>query len=130
MRRFTEMHGLGFECWPQEYKQEFVHLLQSQYYNKGSLMQSSLESNLEACFSLDPNVHPLSPMFESAFDSCHLDHLKETILRANLLSRDDFKVFPKVLRLRSVAMSSDQKKVGILHLQLSQCVLLERSMLL
>ena len=46
MRQFTEMHSLGFEYWPREYKQDFIHLLKSQHYNKGSLMQSSLESTV------------------------------------------------------------------------------------
>lgn len=132
MRRFTEMHSLGFERWPQEYKQDFVHLLKSQHYNKGSLMQSSLESNLESWSSLDANVHPLPPVFESAFDSCHLDHLKETILRANLLSRNDFTVLSLVSKCTAIKVGNyvlGSKKVGIIHLQLSQCVVLERSML-
>ena len=106
MRQFTEMHSLGFEYWPREYKQDFVHLLKSQHYNKGSLMQSSLESNLEACSSLDPNVHPLPPMFESAFDSCYLDHLKETILRANLLSRNDFTVLSLVSKCTAIKVGN------------------------
>ena len=45
-------------------------------------------------------------MFESAFDSCYFDHLKETILRANLLSRNDFTVLSLVSKCTAIKVGN------------------------
>lgn len=96
MRRFIELHSLGVESWPEEFKQDFAPLLEGHKYNKGSLMQSSLETNVKAHCESDPRIQPLPPVFECAFESLILDSLKQTIIQAKFISHGDFTILSLV----------------------------------
>ena len=107
MRRFLDIHSNGFERWPEEFRQDFAPLLESQRYNKGSLMQSSLETEIGT--SRNPTskaLQPLPPVFESAFKSYELDSLRKAILQAKLVPHDNITVLPLVRKCAAVKVGN------------------------
>ena len=92
MRRFTELHSLGIESWPQEFQRDFAPLLEGHRYNKGSLMQSSLETHMKVHCESDSSIQPLPPMLESAFEPLLLESLKQTIIQDKLIPHNRFTV--------------------------------------
>lgn len=75
MRRFLESKLFAHEHWPVEYVEEYLPLLKQFHYNKGSLIQTTLEyrriENNEIC--------PLPPIKECAFLQNELDELQAYI---------------------------------------------------
>lgn len=63
MRKYLNETEYASQNWPQEYKDEFLSLLQNYKYNKGSLMANNLEMALD---SPDQLVASLPPVHESA----------------------------------------------------------------
>ena len=74
MRKYLNETEYASQNWPQEYKDEFLSLLQNYKYNKGSLMANNLEMALD---SPDQLVASLPPVQESALFYYEKDDLVE-----------------------------------------------------
>ena len=74
MRKYLNETEYASQNWPQEYKDEFLSLLQNYKYNKGFLMPNNLEMALD---SPDQLVASLPPVQESALFYYEKDDLVE-----------------------------------------------------
>ncbi len=64
MRRFIDTSDFGIHKWPSDFKDELSPLIGICTYNKGSLMQTSLEATL----ANSQTLQPLPPLLESALE--------------------------------------------------------------
>ncbi len=85
MRRFLDTNEFGIHNWPLEDKDDLSPLIKACFYNKGSLLQSSLKSTL-ATVNHHQTVKHLPPLLESDLE-LHLNaSLISVIKSANLVS--------------------------------------------
>ena len=74
MRRFLDTSDFGIDTWPSNYKDDFTPLIERCIYNKGSLMQTSLDCTPTTPGTND-GVEPLPPLLDSALEP----HQKESL---------------------------------------------------
>ena len=72
-QRFLDSKIYAPHNWPKEYVDEFLPLLHRYDYNKGSLMQTSLQNDLRK------EVQPLPPAKERAFQSWQIEDLNKVV---------------------------------------------------
>lgn len=110
MRQFMDTHEFGIHNWPSEYKNELSPLIAKCFYNKGSLMQTSLQTVIRSA-DLNKVVEPLPPLHESALEAHQKVSLISTIRTANLIDGDNIEIltiFQKcgALRIGGVVLGS------------------------
>ena len=105
----------GMQNWPDEYKEVSLPLVSHRFYNKGSLMFKTLESNLQSLSSSDMMqlVKPLPPVKESVFEQhiqqCLLESLEHHFSESsiNLLS---IYTRCKAIKIGSFILGSEKSK--------------------
>ena len=74
MRHFSEGKIYAPENWPVDFTQEYLTLLQRFNYNKGALMQTTLENEIR--YNKNSEICQLPPIKECAFLAYELDDLQ------------------------------------------------------
>lgn len=96
IRRFLDTHEFGTHTWPVEYRDELSHVILRCVYNKGSLMQSSLEHLVRSTdLHVGNIVEPLPPVRESALEPHQQLSVLSSIHSAKMIeSNDPMEVIP------------------------------------
>lgn len=83
MRRFLDYRLFGVHNWPQEFHSEYLPLLQECNYNKGSLNQTTFESDSRSLSDL--HVQLLPPVLNKAFSQEEVSSLRNWFSTGTIL---------------------------------------------
>ena len=88
MRRFLDTNEFGIHNWPSDFKDDLSPLIMTCFYNKGSLVQSSLKATLTNVNHLQ-TVQPMPPLLESALEPHQKLSLTLVVTSTDLVSETE-----------------------------------------